>query len=291
ACQNKPSTNSPDTPEPSTPTLPPNPRGSTSSTATVTDVTYASQLSLDDPAGFSRDAFGRQSMSEKRHATLDAKSTDTYQRTKKAREEREKQMSEDNESIAKHQLGPSLGMKKSSSLESLQTMVQEIQMAEDNATYRNAQGVIRVIRGRGCNESFRAAVDRSYEAPLSLNEIRMDTLAEDDGEPGHFGPRQSSLHSTLDAKLVKAQQAHKKKPGLLKGIGWNMFRFGKHRKPADLVSAPASHLGISTPRDSNSDEADEQEKEAARKAMREEQERLQEKYRVHASQRQSEHQQ
>lgn len=33
-------------------------------------------------------------MSEKRHATLDAKSTDTYQRTKKAREEREKQISE-----------------------------------------------------------------------------------------------------------------------------------------------------------------------------------------------------
>lgn len=36
-------------------------------------------------AGFSRDQFGRQSMSEKRHATLDAKNTDTYQRNKKAR--------------------------------------------------------------------------------------------------------------------------------------------------------------------------------------------------------------
>lgn len=53
-----------------------------------TDATYASQLSLENPKGFSRDAFGRQSMSEKRHATLDAKSTDTYQRTKKMREER-----------------------------------------------------------------------------------------------------------------------------------------------------------------------------------------------------------
>lgn len=55
-----------------------------------TDATYASQLSLENPAGFSRDAFGRQSMSEKRHATLDAKNTDTYQRTKKLREERDK---------------------------------------------------------------------------------------------------------------------------------------------------------------------------------------------------------
>lgn len=42
--------------------------------------------SLDESgAGFSRDQFGRQSMSEKRHATLDAKNTDTYQRNKKAR--------------------------------------------------------------------------------------------------------------------------------------------------------------------------------------------------------------
>lgn len=62
----------------------------TSSQTTVqfTDATYASQLSLENPQGFSRDAFGRQSMSEKRHATLDAKNTDTYQRSKKMREER-----------------------------------------------------------------------------------------------------------------------------------------------------------------------------------------------------------
>lgn len=40
----------------------------------------------ENAAGFSRDAFGRQSMSEKRHATLDAKHTDTYQRNKKLRQ-------------------------------------------------------------------------------------------------------------------------------------------------------------------------------------------------------------
>lgn len=62
----------------------------TTTTQTTNDVTYASQLSLENPAGFSRDAFGRQSMSEKRHATLDAKNTDTYQRSKKLREERMK---------------------------------------------------------------------------------------------------------------------------------------------------------------------------------------------------------
>ncbi|XP_075237372.1 par-3 family cell polarity regulator [Lycorma delicatula] len=272
------------------------PRGSTSSTATTVDATYASQLSLDESvaAGFSRDAFGRQSMSEKRHATLDAKNTDTYQRNKKLREEREKQRQEElikegklfnrdgttggimrvnsAESIprsetgngdmgSKTQLGPSLGMKKSSSLESLQTMVQEIQMAEDASTYRNGQGAVRVIRGRGCNESFRAAVDRSYDAPLSLHELRMDTLAEDDGECV-LGPRQSSLDSKLKGK---------KKPGILKGIG-SMFRFGKHRKSME-------------------GDDDEREREAARRAAREEQERIQEQYRRLLRQQQQQQQQ
>ena len=52
-----------------------------------------SQLSLTsdgDADGFRRDGFGRQSMSEKRHAQLDAKNTDTYRRNKKAKEEKEK---------------------------------------------------------------------------------------------------------------------------------------------------------------------------------------------------------
>lgn len=55
-------------------------------------------MSLDEGGGFSRDAFGRQSMSEKRHATLDAKSTDTYKRNKKFREEREKHKIQENRS-------------------------------------------------------------------------------------------------------------------------------------------------------------------------------------------------
>lgn len=48
----------------------------------------------------------------------------------------------------------------------------QIQMAEDGEgtyTYRTPQGV-RVVRGRGCNDSFRAAVDRSYDAPLGLHQ-------------------------------------------------------------------------------------------------------------------------
>lgn len=64
-------------------------------------------------------------------------------------------------------IGPTLGLKKSSSLESLQTVVQEIQMQEEEPQIGcygyHRPTAIRVVRGRGCNESFRAAVDRSYD--------------------------------------------------------------------------------------------------------------------------------
>ncbi|RLU20682.1 hypothetical protein DMN91_007295 [Ooceraea biroi] len=62
------------------------------------DPTYDSQLSLEELNSssnkFSRDALGRQSMSEKRHAALDAKTTDTYKRNKKLREGRENKSAE-----------------------------------------------------------------------------------------------------------------------------------------------------------------------------------------------------
>lgn len=51
------------------------------------------------------------------------------------------------------------------------------------------------------------------------------------------------------------------------------YRFGKHRKPAILEEAAASHLGISS---KNAEE----EKERARKAAREEQQRIQEQYKI-----------
>lgn len=151
------------------------------------------------------------------------------------------------------QLGPSLGMKKSSSLESLQTMVQEvntspisshstlvyfqflqIQMQEEGNPaygYRTTSGP-KIIRGRGCEESFRAAVDNKHLDPNHRSEISakkhwlLDPPTEGDGFNNvRGGVRQSSLNAALDRK----NKAGKKKPGLLKGIG-SMFRFGKHRK-------------------------------------------------------------
>ncbi|XP_031970477.1 partitioning defective 3 homolog B isoform X2 [Corvus moneduloides] len=57
--------------------------------------------------------------------------------------------------------GPTLGLKKSSSLESLQTAVAEVRKNE--LPFHRPRP--HVVRGRGCNESFRAAIDKSYEGP------------------------------------------------------------------------------------------------------------------------------
>lgn len=62
----------------------------------------SSEHSLNDDNGgdgdggerFRRDGFGRQSMSEKRHAQLDAKNTDTYRRSKKCKDERQDRKSQ-----------------------------------------------------------------------------------------------------------------------------------------------------------------------------------------------------
>jgi hypothetical protein len=68
----------------------------------------------------------------------------------------------------KKEIGPSLGMRKSSSLESLQTMMQDLQkeqLEHVGAFTGPRHATVRVSRSRETNESFRAAVDRSYDAP------------------------------------------------------------------------------------------------------------------------------
>lgn len=73
------------------------------------------------------------------------------------------------------EVGPSLGLKKSSSLESLQTAVADATLNGEIDINRPHS---RIVRGRGCNESFRAAIDKSYEQPgvtTAEEENSMDT--------------------------------------------------------------------------------------------------------------------
>ncbi|CAJ0934215.1 unnamed protein product [Ranitomeya imitator] len=143
-------------------------------------------------------------------------------------------------------VGPSLGLKKSSSLESLQTAVAEVTLNGDIPFHRPRP---RIIRGRGCNESFRAAIDKSYDKPpVDDDDEGMETLEEDTEEssrsgresvstasdqPSHSLERQINGSDKTERKKDKSGKEKKKdrdkdkgktkKGGMLKGLG-DMFR-------------------------------------------------------------------
>ncbi|XP_012586771.1 PREDICTED: partitioning defective 3 homolog isoform X16 [Condylura cristata] len=205
---------------------------------------------VDPVLAFQREGFGRQSMSEKRTKQFSDASQLDFVKTRKSK-------SMDLGSSPSRDVGPSLGLKKSSSLESLQTAVAEVTLNGDIPFHRPRP---RIIRGRGCNESFRAAIDKSYDKPsVDDDDEGMETLEEDTEEssrsgresvstasdqPSHSLERQMNGNQEkgdkTDRRKDKAGKEKKKerdkekdkikaKKGMLKGLG-DMFRFGKHRK-------------------------------------------------------------
>ncbi|XP_048410947.1 partitioning defective 3 homolog isoform X5 [Stegostoma tigrinum] len=158
-----------------------------------------------DPAiAFQREGFGRQSMSEKRTKQFgDATQLDIV----KTRKSKSMDLVADEtnlDSLAEQittgsstrDVGPSLGLKKSSSLESLQTAVAEVTLNSDIPFHRPRP---RIIRGRGCNESFRAAIDKSYDKPAEEDDDDddegMETLEEDTEESSRSGRESVSTAS------------------------------------------------------------------------------------------------
>ncbi|XP_054438276.1 partitioning defective 3 homolog isoform X6 [Pteronotus mesoamericanus] len=205
---------------------------------------------VDPVLAFQREGFGRQSMSEKRTKQFSDASQLDFVKTRKSK-------SMDLGSSPSRDVGPSLGLKKSSSLESLQTAVAEVTLNGDIPFHRPRP---RIIRGRGCNESFRAAIDKSYDKPTADDDDEgMETLEEDTEESSRSGRESVSTASdqpshSLDRQMNgnqekgdktnrrkdktgkdkkkdrdKEKDKMKAKKGMLKGLG-DMFRFGKHRK-------------------------------------------------------------
>ncbi|KAK5608414.1 Partitioning defective 3 [Crenichthys baileyi] len=232
---------------------------------------------------FQREGFGRQSMSEKRTKQFgDAAQLEII----KTRKSKSMDLVADEINLTPHpdtdtgsstkDVGPSLGLKKSSSLESLQTAVAEVTLNGDLPFHRPRP---RIIRGRGCNESFRAAIDKSYDRPAALedDDEGMETLEEDTEESSRSGrdsvstvADQTSLSTGPEKPLVngtnrtkeekkdkdkagkekkkqeggkeKDKEKGKPKKGMLKGLG-EMFRFGKYRKderPAEKMDRKGS---------------------------------------------------
>uniref|UniRef100_A0A9J7Z9S7 Par-3 family cell polarity regulator alpha, b n=1 Tax=Cyprinus carpio carpio TaxID=630221 RepID=A0A9J7Z9S7_CYPCA len=208
---------------------------------------------------FQREGFGRQSMSEKRTKQYgDASQLDIIKTRKSKSMDLGTLKINPKCSSSSHDVGPSLGLKKSSSLESLQTAVAEVTLNGDMPFHRPRP---RIIRGRGCNESFRAAIDKSYDRPTANEDEEecMDTLEEDTEGSSRSGRDSVSTVADLTPLPVTEQQLingnqpqndkkkekggkEKKKPekekgktkkGMLKGLG-EMFRFGKYRKDERL---------------------------------------------------------
>ncbi|XP_056093031.1 partitioning defective 3 homolog isoform X7 [Rhinichthys klamathensis goyatoka] len=193
----------------------------------------------DVDAQFQREGFARQSMSEKRTKQFDDASQLDIIKSRKS-----KSMDLGNST---RDVGPSLGLKKSSSLESLQTAVAEVTLNGDVPFHRPRP---RIIRGRGCNESFRAAIDKSYDKPgvtivnPDEDDEGMETLEEDTEESSRSGrdsistatdltlpPSNTEKHMnggrTKDDKKERGgkdkKDKNKAKKGVLKGLG-DMFR-------------------------------------------------------------------
>uniref|UniRef100_A0A3Q4MF25 Par-3 family cell polarity regulator alpha, b n=1 Tax=Neolamprologus brichardi TaxID=32507 RepID=A0A3Q4MF25_NEOBR len=289
------------------PLLPPN-LSDQSSSSSHDDVGFAADVTPpwtkdsaapdeNNPDGaFQREGFGRQSMSEKRTKQFGDASQLEIIKTRKSK-------SMDLGSSTKD-VGPSLGLKKSSSLESLQTAVAEVTLNGDVPFHRPRP---RIIRGRGCNESFRAAIDKSYDRPAATEEDDegMETLEEDTEESSRSGrdsvstvadqtplsitekPLVNGTNRTKEEKKKDKDKGgkEKKKPeggkekdkgkpkkGMLKGLG-DMFRFGKHRKD-ERLGEKIDRKGSSKWRPEETQASDEE-----TMKMRMEQERIQAKTR------------
>ncbi|XP_029093102.1 partitioning defective 3 homolog isoform X13 [Monodon monoceros] len=219
---------------------------------------------VDPVLAFQREGFGRQSMSEKRTKQFSDASQLDFVKTRKSKsmdlvadETKLNTVDDQNAGSPSRDVGPSLGLKKSSSLESLQTAVAEVTLNGDIPFHRPRP---RIIRGRGCNESFRAAIDKSYDKPVVDDDDEgMETLEEDTEEssrsgresvstasdqPSHSLERQMNGNQERGEKTDrrkekmgkekkkdrdKEKEKMKAKKGKLRGLG-DMFRFGKHRK-------------------------------------------------------------
>lgn len=155
-----------------------------------------------------------------------------------------------NESHFGGALGPTLGLMKSSSLESLQTAVSEAQQSRRKAEVPFHRPPPHVVRGRACNQSFRIAIDKSYDGPSEDDDDMSDYSS------GHETPASTSSRQDLDVdegkkkKKTKAKKKEKKnkakkrtedsvddpekKPNKKR---FNLLRFGK--KKDDTSKDPA----------------------------------------------------
>uniref|UniRef100_A0A8C5XYM9 PDZ domain-containing protein n=1 Tax=Microcebus murinus TaxID=30608 RepID=A0A8C5XYM9_MICMU len=178
--------------------------------AAITDSADCSLSPDVDPVlAFQGEGFGRQSMSEKRTKQFSDASQLDFVKTRKsksmdlgiANETKLNTVDDQKAGSPSRDVEPSLGLKKSSSLENLQTAVAEVTLNGDIPFHRPRP---RIIRGRGCNESFRAAIDKSYDKPaVDDDDEGMETLEEDTEESSRSGRESVSTASDQPSQSLE----------------------------------------------------------------------------------------
>uniref|UniRef100_A0A7M4E084 Par-3 family cell polarity regulator beta n=2 Tax=Crocodylus porosus TaxID=8502 RepID=A0A7M4E084_CROPO len=103
--------------------------------------------------------------------------------------------------------GPTLGLKKSSSLESLQTAVAEVKKNE--LPFHRPRP--HMVRGRGCNESFRAAIDKSYDGPEDIEEDGLSDKSSHSGQEAQNFESAPQGNNDLEDVEGKAKKDKKNK--------------------------------------------------------------------------------
>ncbi|XP_011494420.1 PREDICTED: partitioning defective 3 homolog [Ceratosolen solmsi marchali] len=178
------------------------------------DPTYDSQLSLEEfnlsTNKFSRDALGRQSMSEKRHAALDAKNTDTYKRNKKVRESR------DNNNKSDEQKNHN---KKDLKIESFGTTISSKSSFGESSKHSQSEYLYTIP---GCNNKLISPRKHWLVDDVHSGEVSNSNNKEEQGFSNSRGDiKQASLNSALDDRYKRSR----KKSGIR-----SMLRLGKNRK-------------------------------------------------------------
>uniref|UniRef100_A0A8C8SZY8 Partitioning defective 3 homolog B n=1 Tax=Pelusios castaneus TaxID=367368 RepID=A0A8C8SZY8_9SAUR len=105
--------------------------------------------------------------------------------------------------------GPTLGLKKSSSLESLQTAVAEVRKNE--LPFHRPRP--HMVRGRGCNESFRAAIDKSYDGPEDVDDDGLSDKSSVSAQEAHnfeFAPQGNPELEDVENKAKKDKKYKEK---------------------------------------------------------------------------------
>ncbi|XP_076879306.1 par-3 family cell polarity regulator beta a [Brachyhypopomus gauderio] len=158
-------------------------------------------------------------------------------------------------------LGPALGLHKSSSLESLQTAVEEAGRGGSSA-YRRHAG--RMVRGRACNMSFRQAIDKSYDGPSEPEDDYSDDSSGRD-TPASSSSRQELEDDTKETKKKTKRKKEKKTKAKKKDDaedpdkrtkkkGFTLLRFG--RKNKDDKAKAKANLGALSEEDIDRSEAE-----------------------------------